>query len=33
LRDAGFPIDTHVLFADQLMRQVSVIAARQSVEH
>ena len=29
LRDAGFPMETHVLFADQVMRQVLQIAARQ----
>jgi uncharacterized protein (TIGR02117 family) len=29
LRDAGFPIDTHVLFADQVMRQVTRLAAIQ----
>jgi uncharacterized protein (TIGR02117 family) len=29
LRDAGFPVETHVLFADQVMRQVLQIAARQ----
>jgi hypothetical protein len=32
LREAGFPMDPHVLFADQVMRQVSVIAARQAAE-
>jgi hypothetical protein len=30
LREAGFPVDPHVLFADQVMRQVSVIATRQA---
>ena len=30
LREAGFPMDPHVLFADQVMRQVSVIATRQA---
>jgi uncharacterized protein (TIGR02117 family) len=29
LRDAGFPVQTHVLFADQVMRQAQQIAARQ----
>lgn len=32
LRDAGFPVDPHVLFADQVMQQVSVIATRQAAE-
>ena len=32
LREAGFPIDPHVLFAGQVMRQVSVIAARQAAK-
>jgi hypothetical protein len=30
LREAGFPVDPHVLFADQVMRQVSVIATQQA---
>ena len=30
LRDAGVPVDTHVLFAGQVMRQVSRIAALQA---
>lgn len=30
LRDAGFPVDIHVLFADQVIRQVAQIAAMQS---
>ena len=29
LRDAGFPVETHVLFADQVMHQAQQIAARQ----
>ena len=29
LRDAGFPVETHVLFADQVIRQAQQIAARQ----
>ena len=29
LRDAGFPVETRVLFADQVMRQAQQIAARQ----
>ena len=33
LREAGFPVDPHVLFADQVMRQVSVIATRQAAEN
>jgi hypothetical protein len=32
LREASFPIDPHVLFADQVMRQVSVIATLQATE-
>jgi hypothetical protein len=32
LREAGFPVDPHVLFADQVMRQVRVIATRQATE-
>ena len=30
LREAGLPIDTHVLFADQVMRQARAIAAAQN---
>jgi len=30
LRDAGVSVDTHVLFAGQVMRQVSRIAALQA---
>lgn len=30
LRDAGFPVDAHVLFADQVMQQAQQIAAAQS---
>ena len=30
LRDAGIPVDTHVLFAGQVMRQVARIAATQA---
>jgi uncharacterized protein (TIGR02117 family) len=30
LRDAGFPVNTKVLFADQVMRQAEQIAARQA---
>jgi hypothetical protein len=30
LREVGFPVDPHVLFADQVMRQVSVIATQQA---
>ena len=30
LRDAGFPMNTNVVFADQIMRQVSGIAERQA---
>ncbi len=30
LRDAGFPVDTHVVFADQVMRQAAQIAVMQS---
>lgn len=30
LRDAGFPVDAHVLFADQVIRQVAQIAVMQS---
>ncbi len=30
LRDGGFPINTHVLFADQVMQQVTQIAAMQT---
>ena len=30
LRDAGIPVDTHVLFAGQVMQQVSRIAAMQA---
>jgi hypothetical protein len=31
LREAGFPVNAHVLFADQVMRQVRAIAVRQGV--
>ncbi len=30
LRQAGFPMNPHVLFADQVMRQVHAMAARQA---
>jgi hypothetical protein len=30
LRDAGIPVDTHVLFAGQVMRQVARLAAAQA---
>jgi uncharacterized protein (TIGR02117 family) len=30
LRDAGFPVDTHVVFADQVIRQAAQVAAMQS---
>ena len=30
LHDAGFPMNTNVVFADQVMRQVSDVAERQA---
>jgi Protein of unknown function (DUF2459) len=32
LRSAGFPVNPHVLFADEVMRQVRSIAARQATD-